>query len=350
MKHRNQQHKYKENKKLPPFDYNEFAGFLRARFFLTKRQAYQPEVFEVASFFLDDLIATMVQQNFSAFTSDERVIVNLNEAMQATLVQSTDRDWRYFILLMPVLYDIQAFLAKEGQVSPRYGVKTTKFDVNFWRMIIRTVLAVNYFRFQGQDVAKLMAESSAIDDLQFKFLSQNGDDDDFDLATIQEVYRGLTITMPELKAADAKPLVDKLSAEEIQDEVDFGQRMVETFEKTSTAGVVSKQEMAMLESLHRGLAEKFNASHRDWTANMLASFVKDDLFDYWQPEWDSLDGLGGEISRYVQFLSDKKAIDDGRKIQRGLEGLDHYLDIAAVNTLLGQLSVKAVEKLLQSEK
>ncbi|CAK1238928.1 metaphase chromosome protein 1 [Fructobacillus tropaeoli] len=349
FKHQNTKHKFRENKKLAPFDYNEFAGFLRARFFLTKNNTYQPAVFEAASFFLDDLIATMVQQNFSAFTSDERVIVNLNEAMQATLVQSTDRDWRYFVLLTPVLYDIQAFLAKEGQVSPRYGVQTTKFDPNFWKMIMRTVMAVNYFRFQGQDVAKLMSESSAIDDLQFKFLKQNGDADDFDLETIQEVFRGLTVTLPDLKNADAKPLTPALTADQLEEEIAFGKRMVETFQKTSTAGVVSDQEMALLQALHQGLAEKFQADHHQWTASLIATFVKEDLFDYWQPVFDSLDGLGGEITRYLQFLASKKAVTDFKKMEAGLTGVDHYLDVAALNKLLGQLTIADVEELVQEK-
>ncbi|GAO99734.1 hypothetical protein [Fructobacillus ficulneus] len=349
LKHRNEQHKFRESKKLEPFDYNEFAGFLRARFFLTKRQAYDAKVFEVASFFLDDLIATMVQQNFSAFTSDERVIVNLNEAMQAALVQSNDRDWRYFVLLTPVLYDIQAFLAKEGQVSPRYGVKTTKFDPNFWKMIVRTVLAVNYFRFQGQDVAKLMSESSAIDDLQFKFLQENGDADDFDLATITEVYRGLAVKMPDLKDADAQPLDKELTEAEVAEEVAFGDRMVETFQKTSTAGVVSDQEMALLKAMHKVLAEKYHAGHRDWNASLIATFVKNDLFAEWAPVWDSLDGLGGEITRYLEFLASKKAVDNFKKIERGLVGVDHYLDVAALNNLLAQLSQADVEAVLATE-
>ncbi|CAK1238747.1 hypothetical protein [Fructobacillus fructosus] len=342
--------KFQEKKKLSPFDYNEFAGFLRARFFLTKQHTYQKETFEVASFFLDDLIATMVQQNFSDFTSDKRVIVKLNEVMQATLVQSADRDWRYFILLMPVLYDIQSFLANEGQVSDRFSVQTTSFDPNFWRMIIRTVLAVNYFRFQGQDVAKVMSDSNAIDELQFKFLNQNDQDDDFDLKTIAEVYKGLKVTEPKLSGKVASPKGEKLSKEAIDEEIAFGERMVATFQKTAIKDLVSEQEVQMLLAFHKGLAEKYNVTHREWTNDLINTFAKEDLMNYWQPEWDSLDGLGGEVARYIKFLDKKKAVDTVRIAELEASGLDHYIDIKAVNTLLAQLNDAGVEKLLQEPK
>ncbi|MBS9335432.1 metaphase chromosome protein 1 [Fructobacillus sp. M1-13] len=342
--------KFQEKKKLSPFDYNEFAGFLRARFFLTKQHSYQKETFEVASFFLDDLIATMVQQNFSDFTSDKHVIVKMNEVMQATLVQSADRDWRYFITLMPVLYDIQSFLAKEASVSDRFSLQTTPFDPNFWRMIVRTVLAVNYFRFQGQDVAKVMSEGNAIDDLQFKFLNQNEQDDDFALATIEEVYKGLSVTEPKLSGKDVGPKADKLSAGAIEEEVAFGKRMVETFQKTAIKDVVSDQEVQMLLSFHKGLAEQYQVTHREWTNDLLTSFAKKHLMDYWQPKWDSLDGLGGEIARYVKFLDRKKAVDTVRIAELEGSGLDHFVDIQALNKLLGQLSDQRVEELLQEPK
>ncbi|MCK8617665.1 metaphase chromosome protein 1 [Fructobacillus sp. M158] len=342
--------KFQQKAKLSPFDYNDFAGFLRARFFLTKQHSYQKETFEVASFFLDDLIATMVQQNFSDFTSDKHVIVKLNEVMQAALVQSSDRDWRYFIVLMPVLYDIQAFIAKEASVSDRFSVQTTAFDPNFWRMIIRTVLAVNYFRFQGQDVAKVMSEGNAIDDLQFKFLNQNAEDDDFDLATIEEVYKGLAVTQPVLSGKTVEPKEEKLSPEAIDDEVAFGKRMVETFQKTAIKDVVSEQEVQMLLAFHKGLAEKYQVTHREWTNDLLTTFAKNDLMAYWQPEWDSLDGLGGEIARYVKFLDQKKAVDTVRLAALESSGLDHFVDILAVNTLLAQLSMQRVEALLQEPK
>ncbi|MFC4760915.1 metaphase chromosome protein 1 [Fructobacillus durionis] len=342
--------KFQQKTKLSPFDYNEFAGFLRARFFLTKQHSYQKATFEVASFFLDDLIATMVQQNFSDFTSDKHVIVKMNEVMQAALVQSSDRDWRYFILLMPVLYDIQAFLAKEASVSDRFSVQTTSFDPNFWRMIVRTVLAVNYFRFQGQDVAKVMSEGNAIDDLQFKFLSQDDKDDNFDLETIAEVYKGLKVTEPKLDGKDADPQPEKLSTEAIDEEVAFGKRMVETFQKTAIKDVVSEQEVQMLLAFHKGLAEKYNVTHREWTNDLLTTFAKKDLMDYWQPEWDSLDGLGGEIAQYIKFLDKKKAVDTIRIAALESCGLDHYVDIKAVNTLLAAMPMKEVEALLTDSK
>ncbi|MBS9336291.1 metaphase chromosome protein 1 [Fructobacillus papyrifericola] len=342
--------KFQEKTKLSPFDYNDFAGFLRARFFLTKQHSYQKETFEVASFFLDDLIATMVQQNFSDFTSDKPVIVKLNEVMQATLVQSADRDWRYFILLMPVLYDIQAFLAKEASVSDRFSVQTTSFDPNFWRMIIRTVLAVNYFRFQGQDVAKVMAAGNAIDDLQFKFLNQNEQDDDFDLKAIEEVYKGLAVTEPKLSGKVVEPKKEKLSAQAVADELAFGKRMVDTFQKTAIKDLVSEQEVQLLLAFHKGLAQKYQVTHREWTNDLLTTFAKEDLMDYWQPEWDSLDGLGGEIARYVKFLDQKKAIDTVRIAELEASGLDHYVDIRAVNKLLAQLKDDRLEALLEEPK
>ncbi|MCO0832649.1 metaphase chromosome protein 1 [Fructobacillus sp. W13] len=342
--------KFQESKKLSPFDYNEFAGFLRARFFLTKQHTYQPETFEVASFFLDDLIATMVQLNFTDFTSDKHVIVKMNEVMQAALVQSTDRDWRYFVTLMPVLYDIQSFLAKEASVNDRFSLSTTPFDPNFWRMIVRTVLAVNYFRYEGKDVKKVMEESNAIDDLQFKFLSQNEKDDDFALETIEDVYSGVKTMEPKLKIKDFKEGKEKLSADQLAEEEAFGKRMVETFQKTAIKDLVSDQEVRMLLAFHKGLAEQYNLTHREWSNAALASFAKDHLMDYWTPEWDSLDGLGGEVARYVKFLDEKKAVDTVRLAELQASGLDHYIDIKALNTLLEKLSVKDVEALLSSPK
>ncbi len=86
----------------------------------------------------------MVNQNFTKFTSNERAVVKLNEVMQASLVNSDDKDWRYFVLLVPVLYDMQQFIVKEGSVNARYVAQAPKFDINFWRMIMRTVMAINF--------------------------------------------------------------------------------------------------------------------------------------------------------------------------------------------------------------
>ncbi|MDF7637708.1 metaphase chromosome protein 1 [Leuconostocaceae bacterium ESL0958] len=346
LKHQQQKQQKPGKQKLSPFNYDDFAGFLRARFYLTKKPVYDQKTFEVASFFLDDLLATMVKQNFSDFTADQRVIVNLNEAMQETLVSSSDRDWRYFLLLVPVLFDIQSFLAKEGQVNERYGVQTTKFDLNFWRMIIRTVLSVNYFRSQGQDVAKLMNESSAIDDLQFKFLQQDGDQDDFAIATIAEVFRGTTPVLPELKKATATALPEPLTAAEVTAEESFAQKEVAAFAAASTAGQVTEQERRLLLALHQGLAEKYQAKHEQWTAALIVTFIKQDLLTYWQPEWDALDGLGGEIYRYLLYLKQQDALTfDQAKMEQDLTDSDRYLDVLALNQLLAQLDLDTVETL-----
>ncbi|WEV54160.1 metaphase chromosome protein 1 [Leuconostocaceae bacterium ESL0723] len=339
------QSKAPSNKKLAPFNYDEFVGFLRARFFLTHHDKYDQSTYEVASFFLDDLLATMVQQNFSKFTSDERAIVNLNEVMQAALVNSTDRDWRYFILLKPVLYDLQKFLAKEGQVNDRYGIQDASFDANFWAMIIRTVLALNYFRFQGKDVAELMKSSSAIDDLQFKFLKQEGDDDNFDLPVVAEVYRGLDIPLKPLTGAKAKPLAEQLSETAVQDEIDFAKRTLHQFQLASVKGVVTDNVVNMLMAFHQGLAEQYHATHRQWTAELLKTFASKDLLKYWQPEWDNLDGIGGEVESYLKFLKKQEALTDPDGIIKNLEGLDRYIDVSALNHCLETLDLDQVQQL-----
>ena len=196
MKQVQRKQKLTSKNKLPEFNYNEFAGFLRARYYLTHNDKYNQETFEVASFFLDDVIAMMVNQNFTKFTSNERAVVKLNEVMQASLVNSDDKDWRYFVLLVPVLYDMQQFIVKEGSVNARYVAQTPKFDINFWRMIMRTVMAINFFKWQGKDVAEMMKTSQAVDELQFKFLSENEKDDDFNL-----VIKLIRAYMPMLKEA-----------------------------------------------------------------------------------------------------------------------------------------------------
>ena len=144
----------------------------------------------------------MVNHNFTSFTSNERAVVKLNEVMQAALVNSDDRDWRYFVMLVPVLSDMQQFLVKEGSVNERFVAQAPKFDINFWRMIMRTVMAINFFKWQGKDVAEMMKTSNAIDELQFKFLSESEDDDDFNLEIINETFRGLSPKMKPLKNTD----------------------------------------------------------------------------------------------------------------------------------------------------
>ncbi|CAK8054664.1 metaphase chromosome protein 1 [Eupransor demetentiae] len=338
------QQKFSEKKKLKPFDYDEFAGFLRARYYLTHQDKYSQPVFEAASFFLDDVITTMVQQYFSKFTSNERAIVNINEVMQAALVNSSDRDWRYFILLMPVLYDMQKFLAREGSVNDRYGIASSNYDPNFWKMIMRTVMALNYFRFQGKDVADLMKNSSAIDDLQFRFLKEEGDDDEFNLEIIEEVYRGIHPKLAELKDADAKPADEFLSEKEIQDEMDYAAKRVEQFRDASIKGVVSPNVVNLLLALHKGMAEKWHLGHENWQAADIKAFVSESLFEYWQPEWENLDGIGSEIKAYIQFLGKKKAILQSKKIVDGLDGLDHYVDVSAINHLLADMPLDQLQE------
>ncbi|CAH1855959.1 metaphase chromosome protein 1 [Convivina intestini] len=349
IKHQRTKHRFTEKKKLSDFNFDEFVGFLRARYFLTRHDKFAPETYEVASFFLDDVLASMVQQNFSKFTSNERVIVNLNEVMQATLVNSADRDWRYFILLLPALYDLQKFLAQEGSVNDRFGVASANFDINFWRMIIRTVIALNYFRFQGKDVTELMNSSNAIDELQFKFLKVNGDDDDFDLNTIDEVFRGVTVKMAPLKLADAEALAPVLTADEVDSEIQYAEKRLPQFQESSIKGVVSENVLKMLSAYHLGLAQKYQAVHSQWTAPLIETFTTHDLMNYWTPQWDNLDGIGGEVSKYVTFLGKKKALTNSQDLVSKLDGLSHYIDVLALNTLLANLKLSQVQELGQVE-
>ncbi len=346
MRHVQSKQKLTARKTIPAFNYDEFAGFLRARYFLTHRNKYAPEIFEVASFFLDDVIATMVQQHFTQFTSNERATINLNETMQAALVNSDDRDWRYFVLLVPVLFDMQQFLVKESQVNDRFVAQTTNFDVNFWRMIMRTVMAINFFKWQGKDVSEMMKTSNAIDTLQFKFLSENDDDDDFNMAVIVETFRGLEPKMKPLKVSEAfLKSNETLTAEGLQAEAAYAEKRLAQFKENSVKGVVSDNVINLLHAFHVGIAQEYHLTHEQWDANVLNDFVQQHLMAYWTPQWSDLDGIGGEVKSYLKFLSQKKAITGLGKIVSGIIDLDHYIDVAAINSLLRQLNGSDLEKL-----
>lgn len=338
LKHRQQQQKFMNKHKLPEFNYNEFAGFFRARYYLTHRQKYSPETFEVASFFLDDVIAMMVNHNFTSFTSNERAVVKLNEVMQAALVNSDDRDWRYFVMLVPVLYDMQQFLVKEGSVNERFVAQAPKFDINFWRMIMRTVMAINFFKWQGKDVAELMKTSSAIDDLQFKFLQVDDKDDHFNLPVIAETFRGLSPKMKPLKGADSVVALEpKLTEAQIQAELEFADKRLAQFKAASVKDVVSDNVVNMLRGFHEGLATEYQATHDLWQPAMFNALATDKLFNYWSPDWDNLDGIGGEVKSYLTFLSQKQDISGLSQFVTGTAGIDRYIDVAALNHLLGQM-------------
>lgn len=336
---------YKQAGHVKPFDFNEWAGFLRARYYLMYHDKYDQKTFEVASFFFDDLLAMIVQQHFTQFTSNERAAVNLNEAMQATLVNSEDRDWRYFILLVPVLFDMQKLLVKESQVNTYFIASAPKFDINFWRMIVRTVLAVNFFKWQGKDVAEMMKTSNAIDELQYKFLSQNDEDDDFDLQTIGETFRGLAPVVATTDDVKQDVEVMVLSQDLVDAELVYAQRRLEDFKAAAIKDVVSDNVLHLLYAYHEGMAKIYGRTHKTWDAESLKQFTKQELFDYWQPQWQDLDGIGGELRAYLKFLSQKKAINGLGKLLKGIEGLDHYIDVMAINTLLVQLTPKELETL-----
>jgi len=346
IRHTQKKQKLVSKDKLPEFNYNQFSGFLRARYYLTHHQKYNREVFEVASFFLDDVIAMMVNQNFTQFTSNERAIVKLNEVMQAALVNSDDKDWRYFVLLVPVLYDMQQFFVKEGSVNARFVAQAPNFDINFWRMIMRTVMAVNFFKWQGKDVAELMQKSNAVDDLQFKFLSENEQDDDFNLVIIAETFRELT---PKIKPLQAIETVVKLEPDlnelEIQAELEYADKKLLQFQEASVKDVVSDNVVSMLYAFHEGMAKEYNATHDLWDAKTLNAFASEHLLDYWIPEWDNLDGIGGEVKSYLTFLSKKQAIYGLGKLLSGITDIDRYIDVISLNHLLQQKNVKFIEEL-----
>jgi len=331
--------------KLPEFSYNDFAGFLRARFYLTHIDKYSQETFEVASFFLDDVIAMMVNHNFTQFTSNERATVKLNEVMQATLVNSDDRDWRYFVLLIPVLYDMQQFLLKEGNVNARFVVQTSNFDINFWRMIVRTVLAINFFKWQGKDVAELMKNSNAIDELQFKFLLENEQDDDFNLSIIEETFRGTKIKIKALTENTDVVQSVELKPEILDQEMLISDTYLHQFKNASVKGVVSDNVINMLSAFHKGIAETYHVTHDSWDAGTLNHFAMAHLLDYWEPSWDSLDGIGGEVKSYLTFLSQKGALKGLGDILKGTANIDRYIDIVALNHLLSQLDLEKISKL-----
>ncbi|TYC46442.1 metaphase chromosome protein 1 [Leuconostoc litchii] len=346
MRHQKSKQKFTSKSTLPAFNYNDFAGFLRARYYLMYHNKYAPETFEVASFFLDDVIATIVQQHFTQFTSNERATVNLNEVMQAALVNSDDKDWRYFVLLVPVLYDMQQFIVKESTVNKRFIANAPKFDINFWRMIVRTVIAINFFKWQGRDVAEMMKTSNAIDELQFKFLSENEDDDDFNLEVINETFRGLSPKMKSLKNTDnVHKLQPELTALDIQAELDFAKKSLKQFQDDSVKDVVSDNVTDLLYAFHEGMAQEFNATHDLWQPDMLNVFAEKYLIDYWTPRWLDLDGIGGEIKSYLTFLSKKKSLTGLGKLVAGTVDIDRYIDVVAINFLLSKLSIDTVEKL-----
>ena len=339
IKHRQQQQKFLNKHKLPEFNYNEFAGFLRARYYLTHHQKYAPETFEVASFFLDDVIAMMVNHNFTQFTSNERAVVKLNEVMQAALVNSDDRDWRYFVMLVPVLYDMQQFIVKEGSVNERFVAQAPKFDINFWRMIMRTVMAINFFKWQGKDVAEMMKTSSAIDDLQFKFLQADDQDDHFNLSVIAETFRGLAPQLQPLKgAADVTVHTPALTQAQVQEELAYADKRLAQFKAASIKDVVSENVVGMLRGFHQGIASEYQATHETWEPAMFNGLASAHLFEYWAPQWESLDGIGGEVKSYLTFLSEKQDIQGLRQFLTGTAAIDRYIDVAALNYRLGQLS------------
>ena len=345
MKQVQRKQKLTSRNKLPEFNYNEFAGFLRARYYLTHNDKYAQETFEVASFFLDDVIAMMVNQHFTKFTSNERAVVNLNEVMQAALVNSDDKDWRYFVLLVPVLYDMQQFIVKEGNVNARYVAQASKFDINFWRMIMRTVMAINFFKWQGKDVAEMMKTSQAIDELQFEFLSENENDDDFHLAVIAETFKGLAVKIKPLKTRNNVPQLNELSSTEIADEILYANKSLNQFKEASINGVVSENVTGMLHAFHEGMAKEYNVTHALWDADTLNTFAMSHLMTYWMPVWDNLDGIGGDVKSYLNFLSQKKAIQGLGKIVTDTSDIDRYIDVTALNKLLAQMSSEKLEKL-----
>ncbi|MGX7051609.1 metaphase chromosome protein 1 [Leuconostoc palmae] len=347
IKNRKRKQKFNMQEKLPPFNYNDFAGFLRARFFLTHHNKYDEKTFEVASFFLDDLIAMMVNQSFSKFTSNEQAVVKMNEVMQATLVNSDDKDWRYFVLLVPVIYDIQQFIVKESSVNPRFITETSKFDINFWRMIMRTIMSINFFKWQNKDVSEMIKTSSAIDDLQFKFLLENEKDDDFNLKIIAETFKGL---QPKLK-----PLVEvegnignadiNLTTDDINNELAYAELKLSQFKATSVKDVISENVLKMLFALHEGIAKEYNLTHREWTPIIINQFIMDHLLDYWTPEWHNLDGIGGEVKSYLLFLSEKNIISGFKSETNNIESIGRYIDVKAINYLLAQLTLDQVAEL-----
>lgn len=340
IKHINQkQHKKQHEEKLPPFNYDEFAGFLRARYYLTHHDKYSRETFEVASFFLDDVIAMMVNQNFSAFTSNERATVNLSEVMQATLVNSDDKDWRYFVMLVPVLYDMQKFIIKESSVNPRFVAQAPKFDINFWRMIMRTVMAINFFKWQGKDVAEMMKTSQAIDTLQFKFLSENEADDDFNLAVIHETFKGLSPVLRSLKNAEFEESTISITDSVLETELAYAKIKLGQFKLASVKDVVSDNVTAMLYAFHEGMAKEYGLTHDSWSAEALKAFTVHHLLDYWRPEWQDLDGIGGELKSYLTFLSSKQAITGLKDKIDNLDYVDRYIDVSALNYLLADMSI-----------
>ncbi|MGO2138489.1 MAG: metaphase chromosome protein 1, partial [Leuconostoc mesenteroides] len=212
--------------------------------------------------------------------------------------------------------------------------------------IMRTVMAINFFKWQGKDVAEMMKTSNAIDELQFKFLSESEDDDDFNLEIINETFRGLSPKMKPLKNTDdVQKLQPSLSRDEMQTEIEFADKSLQKFQEASVKDVVSDNVINMLHAFHEGMAREFNATHNLWRANLLNAFAEKYLLDYWTPQWRDLDGIGGEVKSYLTFLSSKKALTGLGDLVAGTLDIDRYIDVIAINSLLEKLDMKDIEKL-----
>ncbi len=152
----------------------------------------------------------------------------------------------------------------------------------------------------------MMKTSQVIDDLQFKFLSENEKDDDFNLAIIAETFKALAVKIKPLKTENKILELNELSSSEIADELSYANKSLKQFKEASVKGVVSENVMNMLYAFHEGMAKEYNLTHTLWDADTLNSFAMSHLMSYWTPVWDSLDGIGGEVKSYLNFLSQKK--------------------------------------------
>jgi hypothetical protein len=339
LKKLRQQHRQKSGttqSAIPEFKFNEFVGYLRGRFFLTHQDKYADQAtFEAASFLLDDALTTMVQQHFTKFTSGEQALVDVSKVVQATLVNSYDRDWRYFLLIQPALYDVMQFLVQEGHTHTRFRAHAPAFDVNFWRMITRIVLATNVLRWQGQDVTKRWEEIEA---LQVTFAKVVDEEDLFDVDAIAQAFEGLTPQISQLPGEAGQALDSEFDEQVLAQELDFAQRHLTTFQAQALQDVVTDNITAMLRAFHEGMYREFLRTHDQWDAASLKTFATTKLFDYWTPQWDNVDGTGGELVSYLRYLADKKTVTQLPKLLAGIEGLARVIDVQALNQLLAEKS------------
>lgn len=316
-KARNLKYKKQQNTKLPDFSIQILLNSMRMRFYLKKQKSLSDLDYEITSQFLTSFILAFADLYQSQLRNKEKVSLDFQRVLVYTLGLNLRMHWKFLAIASKNYLSLQKFLKRELNSYSEANImcvnEVTEEDSlkNF-----SEALAMKwYLECAHKDDQYLRENTSLIQALAVKLIK----DKQVDFAVLDSLF----ITAPTEKTNVPDLSTD---AKWIKEE-EFAKTQIDNFADKITPNNAKDLIMAA----HKIMYIKYGQTHETWNNTDFLNAMVKDIFEVWQPKLNPLEGVFGELVRYLRYLIDNDYLT------MNLTEFDSYaveFDSAALNVYL----------------